>query len=492
MEHKLMQAASVLPETELDFDAIQVAPTTGKGKVIWRPKMAIAACLALALCLGLGGYAYAYAAEEKEYNAAVQFFADYGLSTDGLTRSEIKAVYRDIITESFTYGKTAEVIRNSFSFGPVGGYEIWEDVPSPEDIENLWNDKNYDGRFIPYVRDEYQFHVEDITDESGRVIDRKFYMEKYQADTVIWRVYLPFWQGDYCEVEDGVIAFGSATNYDSGTADTDSWIAKVDHEGALLWIHQLENGFGKECAEGVFVNADGSYTLFSRGDYRYLCVSRYTPEGERILYKETDLGVHSIGKMSIYGDGYLLQISSNQENEFARFIQVDQQGNVINGFSYKDEKNNYVIMDMTEWGGKVYISAYATPKLGEGESYGGRNEIAPILDYVFNMAGWDVSDEELTPVVRDNYAAVLLVCDPDDGGRIQVFYSIPGSLGADFIVSDDGRLIWETESITTTFFSPATSSFTIGGVCNVYQYAFDAEGMLVGRGKTGKTTNFRR
>ena len=159
---------------------------------------------------------------------------------------------------------------------------------------------------------------------------------------------------------------------------------------------------------------------------------------------------------------------------------------------FSDSACNF-IKDMTEWGGKVYISAYATPKLDKASpNYGGRGEIDRILDYVFNLAGWDISDEELTPMVRDNYAAVLLACDPNNGGKLQVFYTIPGSLGADLIISEDGRLIWETESITTTFFSPATSSFTIGGVCNVYQYAFDAEGMLVGRGKTEKTTNFRR
>lgn len=494
MEQKLKNAASQLPETHLQFDTIAAESAEPKVPFVrkhWRPAVVLAACLILLVSIGFG--TYAYAAEVKEYNAAVQFFNDHDLSTEGLTRSEIKAIYRDITTKSFTYSKTAEVIRNSISSGPVGGYEIWQDGPSPEDVEKLWNDKNYSGRFVTYERDDYQFQVEFIKDDYGVVIGEKFYMEKYEKDDVLWRAYVPFSWGDYCEVADGVIVFGHQSNYDAGVRETDSWIAKLDHNGTLLWIHQLENGFGQEYAEGVLVNADGSYTLFSRGDNQYLCVSRYTPEGERVLYKQTDLGKHSVGQMAIYGDGYLLQISTNEKNEFARFIQVDQEGNVLDGFSYKDEKNNYVIRDMTEWAGKVYISAYATPKLGEEEpTYGGRKEIARILDYVFNVVGWSISDEELTPVVRDNYAAVLLVCDPNNGGKIQVFYTIPGSLGADLIVSDDGRLIWETESITTTFFSPVTSSFTIGGVCCVYQYAFDAEGTLVGRGKTEKTTNFRR
>lgn len=494
MEQKLQNAASELPEARLQFDAIGAKPAVARvhfPRKPWRTAAAFAACLALLVCVGFG--TYAYAAEVKEYNAAVQFFNDHGLSTEGLSRGEIKAVYRDITTESFSYSKTAEVIRNSISSGPVGGYEIWQDEPSPEDVKNLWNDKNYTGWFVPYVRPAYQFHVEDIQDGSGQFIETKFYIEKYEGDCAVWKTYLPFWHGEFYEVSDGVIAFGYETSYDSGKAETDGWIVKLDHNGTIRWINQLENGFDREYPEGVLVNADGSYTLFSRGDLRYLCVSRYTPDGERTLYKQTDLGTHSVGQMANYGDGYLLQISGNDENEFARFIQVDQQGNVIDGFSYKDEKNNYVIRDMTEWGGKVYVSAYATPKLGEDEpTYGGRTEIARILAYAFSQRKIDIPSEDLTPVVRDNYAAVLLVCDPDDGGKIQVFYTIPGSLGADLIITDDERLIWETESITTTFFSPATSSFTIGGVCHIYQYAFDGNGALVGRGKTGETTNYRR
>lgn len=499
MEQRLTAAASELPETSLNYNEISGLPRLGHSAGQKRPAfsgakrlLATAACLVLLLCLGFG--TYAYAAEVKEYNDAVQFFNDYGLSTEGLSREEIKAVYKDITTESFTYSKTAEVIKNSLSSEQVGGYEIWQDEPTPEDVENIWNVKNYNGWFVPYVPDAYLFQVEHILDEAGVVIDKKYYMEKYQGDTVVWRAYLPFFMGDFYEVADGVIAFGYETSYDSGTAKTDSWIVKLDHNGTILWINRLKNGFDREYPEGVLVNADGSYTLFSRGDLQYLCVSRYTPDGERTLYKQTYLGTYSVGQMANYADGYLLQISGSEQDEFARFIQVDQEGNVTDGFSYKDEENNYVIKDMTEWGGKVYVSAYATPKLEEDETtYGGRNEIARILDYVFNLDNrWEISSEELTPIVRDNYAAVLLVCDPNDGGKIQVFYTIPGSLGAELIISDDGRLIWETESITTTFFSPATSSFSIGGVCNVYQYAFDGDGVLTGQGRTGETTNYRR
>ena len=75
------------------------------------------------------------------------FFKEYDLSTDGLSRGEIKKVYRDIKTQAFAYSKTAEVIEKSISQSTVGGYDIFQDDPTSEDLENLWNYKNNSGRY---------------------------------------------------------------------------------------------------------------------------------------------------------------------------------------------------------------------------------------------------------------------------------------------------------------------------------------------------------
>ncbi len=55
-----------------------------------------------------------------------------------------------------------------------------------------------------------------------------------------------------------------------------------------------------------------------------------------------------------------------------------------------------------------------------------------------------------------------------------------------------GYLEWDTESITSSFYSPVTSSFTLGGVCKVFQYDFDSEGSLVHQEDTGETVPYRR
>ena len=73
-----------------------------------RPWLRWAAAACLVLAVGLAGVAYA--AEAREYGAAVQFFDENGLSMEGLSREDVKAVYRDITTQEDT-GETAPYYR---------------------------------------------------------------------------------------------------------------------------------------------------------------------------------------------------------------------------------------------------------------------------------------------------------------------------------------------------------------------------------------------
>ena len=87
------------------------------GRHALRKRWAVAAaCLAVVIIAG--STMFAFAAEAAEYRTAVAFFDQYGLSSEGLSRAEIKAVYRDITTKSFKNGKkltvkgTAKTVKN--------------------------------------------------------------------------------------------------------------------------------------------------------------------------------------------------------------------------------------------------------------------------------------------------------------------------------------------------------------------------------------------
>ena len=496
MEQKLRDAASRLPETNLDFETIQGAvPKNNSIKRTWRTSVSLAVCVLLMIVVGLGSYGCA--AEAKAYNDAVQFFDDNGLSTEGLTRGEIKAVYRDITTDSFSYAKTLEVIASSLSSQQIEGYEIFQENPTPEDVENLWNYKNFNGGFLQSDQTgiHYQYHSEyKMDDKRGIEVIEKSYMEKYDGETLVWSVPIPisgFWIEGYNVVSDGVIAYGQIETWSSAETDY-AWMVKISAEGKLLWTHMLGNGFEDEYIAAVLENADGSYAVISRGDWKYFCLSQYSTEGKQLHFQKTEIGNYGIWNAARFGDGYIVQLGSYMTDEYAKIVKVDREGNITESFSYSSEDAYYYITDMIEYNGNIYLSAYAVPVLAdEEENAGGRYEIAAILNYLFDHNIWEISSEELTPMVRDNYTAMLLVCDPNVGTP-QEFYSVKGSLGGKLALSDSGNLLWDAESVTTTFYSPATSSFTIGGTSYVFRYTFEESGRLVSQEKTGEITHYRR
>ena len=446
---------------------------------------ALAACFALVL--GLGGFAAA--AEAKEYNTAVEFFEENGLSAEGLSRADVKAVYRDITTQRFTYGKTAEVLERA-----VPGWEIDQKQPTPEEVAALWN-RNMQLNARPEAGVSYQTgHQEKLDETLGfDVLDRSI-LECYRDGGLLWTAEFP----DLMVFSDDVLYTSSGTavwghNYRwSSEQPVYSSVARVDETGNILWQKQLDHGFQYEYISQVVDNADGTWAVVSRGDFEYLCLSQYDADGNELFNYVTEVGNYGIWNVVRLGDGYLAQLGNNTEGETARLVKLDRNGELLDTFTYEGEDCYYFINDMVEFNGRVYLSACAVPRLAdEEENAGGRYEIAGVLNDLFDRGIMEISSEELTPMVRDNYTAVLLLCDPE-GGAPETFYSVKGSLGGKLRVNGAGELEWDAESVVNTFFSPATSSFTIGGTCQVFRYTFDSAGALVRQEDTGETTPYRR
>ncbi len=544
MEQKLYDAAAKLPETSLNFQTIQPTPKSKPNNRTWRAIASLAACFILLISIGF------ITAEAKEYSDAIKFFNEYRLSTSGLRRGDIKAVYRDITTKSFTYPKTAEVIANSPSADYINGYEILQgnpakehsstikffneyslsanglsrgyittvyrdittksitysktaeaitnslsadhidgykilqDNPTQKDIENLRNNMNYDGGFV--TPNHLGIHYEKRYERKEDMTLDKSFIEKYDGDTLLWSTCVSeFWIYGYSVVSDGVIVYGSSPTWTA-------WMSKVDSEGNLLWKHILNNGFDYEDIVEILENPDGSYAVISDGDHKYFCLSQYTADGKKTFFKKTDVGSDGIMNAALLGDGYIVQFGQRLHDKDSKIVKVDCEGNIIESFSYDGGDAYYYVTDMIEYNEKIYLSAYSVQKLAdEDENAGGRHEIAAVLNYLFDNDIWEISSEALTSLLRDNYTAMLLVCDPT-AGTPQEFYSVDGSLGGKLSLGDSGILLWDVESITTSFYSPETSSYSIGGTSYVFRYTFDSIGGLVSQEKTGEVVNFER
>ena len=494
MEQKLHNAAQLLPKTGLEFDmianAVAVKPAAPRKR--WKTLIAVAACLVLVLGAGFG--TYAYAAEVEAYNQVIKFFNENGLSTQGLSRGEIKAVYRDIVTNTFRHAKTADVIANSLTEGVVPGYEIEQAAPTPEDLKKIWAYMEENHGLILSQDSQgihYKTRREEKMDETlGFTIHDKSYLEQYDGDTLVWSVAFPeFEMWEYQVVSDGVIAYGES-DWWSGSMPYYGWIAKVDTKGNLLWKRTTGNDFEKEDIHAVFENAEGGYDVFSRGDMYSLCMTRFTADGERVSFLENETDKHLVPVIRQVSNGYVALLSNYSSKDRAHVVFMDSAGSALQTYYYSSEDVYYYIRDMIEFEGKLYLSAYSTPSLAdETRNAGGRYEIANVQNYLQDNNIRLLSDDEATRLMRENYTAVLLVCDLQTGTP-QEFYSAEGSLGGELAVSATGELLWDVESITRVHYSPWTSAYTYQGESYMFRYTYEKSGTLLFQEKTDVLTYF--
>lgn len=467
----------------IDDCILEEAKTSAKGnslkKPVWVKWGVLAACLSLTMSLTVA----AFAAEAKEYGTAVTFFDENGLSIEGLSRSEVKAVYRDITSQHFTFDKTADVIERA-----VPGLEIDQRQPTPEELTAIWNLNiglnSGTGAGISYIIDNL-YKPDDVL---GFDVLDKGILKCCHDGELSWTAEFPeLVLEDSVFTSAGTAVWGRNYTWSSEQASY-PWLARVDEAGKILWQHRVEHGFEHEYISSVLDNGDGTWAVISRGDLSYLCLSQYDTDGNELSFKKTEVGNKGIWNAARLGEGYLVQLGNKTDGEAPRLCKLDRNGNLLESFTYEAKDCDYHIIDMIEFGETVFLSAYAVPKQTDG---GGRHEIANILDHVFGSGNYSISGEELTPMVQDNYTAVLLLCSPE-GGEPQTFYSVKASLGGKLSLSEGGKLIWDVESIVDTFFSPATNSFTIGGRCRVFRYTFDSFGALISQEDTGETSIYSR
>lgn len=455
--------------------------------------LAMAASLVLIVGLGLGGFQLS--AQAKEYRKASAFFEENGLPTEGLTRSEIVAVYRDITTESFTYGKTAELITQNAVTNKVPGWELVEsgETLNPETLAALWSmdrkDMDHEGVWYD-VGLLTLFHDEG----DGWYEETGSYIEKYEGNVLLWR---KEFDGIYVSIhtESSAGVYVIAESFDA-SYDKHNTLILLNKDGNELWRRPF--GATDEYVYSVLAEEDGSVVLFSwpgkEGKMRF---TRVSDNGETLCQNMTETGTCGFYHAAHYKDGYLVQLYTRYETELASFAKVDREGNITGRYSYSSEDEAYSLTDLIEFGGRIYMSVYAVPKDNVHDDPGDplygiylpHDEIAPVLAYAFEH--WDgTAFPDLTEKMRERYTALLMVLDPENGDPIE-FYSVKGGMGGALRI-ENGELVWDFEDIRSASFSPATNAYSLYGMAKIIRYRFNEDGQLASMHETSEYNAYYR
>lgn len=454
-------------------------------------RLLLAACLSIALLVSAFSVC-AVADEQREYREAVTFFEQHALSTQNLSRKEIKLIYRDIATGSFSYEKTADAIS-----ARVGGYEIFQEAPTPEELEALWNYKNQYPEGMDSVSGfdthgtvldsgvSYRYSNEVRYSESSA--DAYSILERYRDGELEWSVTLQSFSVDLLEFSNTHIVL-----YGMGAEDRE--IRLLTSDGETLWENDRHQFYSVSSA---FVD-DGGVTLIGEATNGKFAICSYDLQGkctQRLTQSYLDMGL-SDGSYTVtdavrVDDGFIVGLTNFKTEEF--FIKIDGNANLLGVFTYLSEDEIYYFTDMIEYNGNVWLSGYALQKNG-GDTYDASYESALLKETLEASQKRTWTAAELADLVGAQYSAVLMICNPDTGA-MQAFYSIHSSLGGELTIDNDGNLVWRVERpITLAYQNIGTdeSVYSINGTCTVYAYTFDANGILIGQTNTGESAVFRR
>ncbi len=380
----------------------------------------IAAVAGILLLIGISVGSYAYAAEQKEYKKAIHFFEENNLSTEGLSKHDIKAIYRDITTNTFSYSKTAEVIEKSDTTLTIPGYELPKEPITDASIEDV--------------------------------------LERADAylDTLLAKADAPYTKTNTLRIAENILlTYGSGFSY-VGKEETkeNAKLTATDNNGNVLWEHYLNNGFNGEAIISVLPNSDGTFTVFIRGaaylanpdDHNNLCVNRYDSNGTLLQTQRTKLeDYYQIRTIKAAETGYLVVLYSPVQVATTKVLKLDTSGTVTGTYFYHSPTHDYYIADVIEYNGNIYISGYTTP-IPDADIKLDRMRETLSIKAKASLTN-PFTEEEATALFRENYTAVLLLCEPQSGTPVE-FCTVSGGLGS-HLYTDNGILCWYTEDIVS-------------------------------------------
>ena len=469
-----------------------------------RRAVIVAAALVAALSVVLGIYAYA---DAKEYNEAVEFFAETGYSVSGMTRADIKTLYRQIKKSAVSYSEngrsTASETENGVMGTDLSGYDV---VVKSEKAGRTFYLYSMDAAVFLFGKGKSRFTMY----ENGKLAFT------YVTDKIMIN--------NYNVISDGIILSGNLLYIENNAPVHYGSVLKLDFNGKLLWHLDFseENGFDSKVMSGYAIeNADKTLSLFctrfeiqkdENGEiirdykdapiYNFYVVSVEISKDGKLLGTRENQIPHQLDIQLVikFDGGYLAKVNSSGTQTFVKFA---EDLTMTDKIVYSESGYKYFINDMCEYKGKLYLSVDRM-KTGYdsyvGEKHTNTEKGAIMFSHIFE--GVDESDLPLyaltgpdklyvTNEVFGCTSAMLLVCDTLEWNPAE-FYSVDGAFSGELTVTD-GRLVWNTNniySVTGKYEGYVTLKFgkkflySIVCDCVEYQYIFDGADTPVAKLKT--------
>ena len=470
------------------FDDADSPVVQREPKKFARRLLLIAACLIL-ITVTLAG---CYIADAVEYSRAMDFFDLNNLNVEGLNRSDIKRVWRDITTERFDYDKSMQVLAQNTDTSTVVGADI--------QISNYMNNANmhtFSGAPLyaePIRGDGVCYSVDEEVDEDSGVSVGPVYFGKFVKGERAWQVNLgsDFSVTGFTQADGIVYVYGCGTARADQTDDEEicRFAAVSDDNGTVLWEKPLDSHHHDASIDAVLPEGDGAVLFSTASDTwdfadRHLIVQKISRDGQITLEKDISIDeLMYIGKAAVLSDGYLIEakIGIDFTNGSTRLLRLSQDGDVLRELNCGSEDFTYEISDIRELDGRIFISATARPvdsKLYENTG-----------DYDEETIAFGAYTEEWRDRARQEFSAVLFVLDLDSGQPGQ-FWSVQGALAGELGADENDNLTWQAKRIIACGYSPYTSSFSIYGYTREYDYTFDRSRNLLTQTRTDIIGGFR-
>jgi len=420
------------------------------------------------------------ASEAAEYGKAIDFFNEYDLSYKGLSRSEVKKVYRDITTESFSYGKTAQVLTQG-----IEGYEIKPSEMSSDDLSRLWL-VGYDiksSNASTESNGEYEYYYVNIVSENedNDITYNYDKLTKKKNGKIIWNKKLyNFYTEAICPAGNRILVAGDPSSDGGAFSGSMIGVYLINDDSSVEWYCEYDSKITQDNTQ-----IDINYIMYKGESFVLFSVSR-----DDLWITEIDMNGKVICEEHLRYDSRGARITRAVEVDDSYLILREnsvsqiQNGKVSESVQYFSDGEKYVINDMIEYNGIIYLS-------GTLISTENTNDAGLLQKYNSKFGSYEATDSELLEFFRENHKAVVMVCDPSDSRAVK-FYSLSGAAGSSLEIVN-GSLKWNVNRHTTAKrLNGDISTYYIATGCfaelgsDVWSYIFDPYGQLCAEKDTGE------